>query len=89
MPVPNIANISLAPGVDQTGHSQACVDILYTDAEGFFGEAGKVYAGAVQVFAHGNAKFAISLGNCADPAKAIFEQDASAQTVPANKILVR
>jgi hypothetical protein len=89
MPAANVANLSLASGTDQTGHSQPCVDILYTDAEGLFGPAGTVYASAVQVFQHGGQRLALSIGNAADPAKAIFEQFATAQTVPAGKILVR
>jgi hypothetical protein len=90
MPAALVANLSLDPNaVDQTGHGQPCVEQVYTDVEGLFGEPGVVYRSAVQTFQHGGQKLAISIGNAADPAKAIFEQFASAQTVPAGKILVR
>ncbi len=85
----NVANLSLVTATDQTGHGQPAVALIYTDVEGQYGAPDATYEMAVQAFQHGGQKLAISIGNAADPAKAIFEQVLTAQTVPADKILVR
>lgn len=96
MLVANVADLSLVPATDPTGHNQPCVEVVYTDAEGQYGPAGTVYHSAVFVFQHGGQKLALDINNLAEASKAIFETgglsatfSGSTQAIPSANILVR